>query len=186
MSLCRWLRRHGETVVLNCPNCKKRVRDEEANYCPYCGKLLLTEIPPPPTSARRKLPPIAAGLTTTAAFVLVVYAGLALQTFTLSYFSIGGETGYYPSNYAWLLISATFDLLAFPFGLIGSAAALRRRNMGLAVLGTIFPIISGFVTFISVGLVHGYWMNSGFLAFPIIALSATSTVLTIASRDEFS
>jgi hypothetical protein len=94
MSLFRWLKRHGETVVPNCPNCKKRIRDGEANYCPYCGKLLLTEIPPLPTSATRKLPPIAVGLTTTAVFVLVVYAGLGLQTFTLGYFSIGGETGY--------------------------------------------------------------------------------------------
>lgn len=174
-------------MVLCCPNCKKRIRDEEANYCPYCGKLLLTETPPPPPpSIRGKLPPIAAGLTTTAAFALVVYAGLAFQTFTLSYFSIGGETGYYPSNFAWLLISATFDLLALPFGLIGSAAALRKRNIGLAVLGSTFPIISGFVTFISVGLAQGYWMNSGLFAFPIIALSATSTALTVASRDEFS
>ena len=117
--------------------------------------------------------------------MLVVYAGLALQTFTLNYFSIGSETGYYPSNYAWLLISAAFDLLALPFGLIGSAAALRKRNMGLAVLGTAFPIISGFVTFISVGLSQGYWMKSGLFAFPIIALSATNTALTVDSLDEF-
>jgi hypothetical protein len=70
--------------------------------------------------------------------------------------------------------------------LIGSAAALRKRNISLAVLGTTFPIISGFVTFISVGLAQGYWMNSELFAFPIIALSATSTALTVASRDEFS
>jgi hypothetical protein len=174
-------------VVLCCPNCKKRIRDEEANYCPYCGKLLLTETPPPPPpSIRGKLPLIAAGLTTTAAFVLVVYAGLAFQTFAQSYFSIGGETGYYPSNYTWLLISATFDLLALPFGLIGSVAALRKRNMGLAVLGATFAMISGFVTFMSVGLAQGYWINSELYSFPIIVLAATSTAFIAVSRNEFS
>jgi len=160
---------------LNCPNCGKEIKDEDAVYCPYCKKLL-KYIPSKKTGL-----PIAGG-------ILIILASCI--TFFISLLEIiasSGTLGIYSSLPLFeTLFLGIFGIIIFALGLTGGIMALTRKNFTLSIVGICFSIVEGFMIIIAGGTAENNGLMGGLLlGLPIIVLSILGLIFVTISKAEF-
>ncbi len=155
---------------MNCPNCGKEIREEDALFCPYCA------LPLKLMKKRSGFPTAAGVLAILSASFCMVWAIPALIN-AINYFG----SRWYSSSYSiFMLISGLFSIVAFALGLAAGIATLKRQRFPLAVAGQSVVLASS--------IVIGFFMPYGFgwiLGVPLLVLSIISVVFTAISKKEF-
>lgn len=173
---------------MHCPNCGKEILDENAVFCPYCGKPLA--VPAHQAKAIRSTSfPTAAGV---AIVVAASISGLYGLFGILNIVTDLGSAGSYMNLSFEVLFEGFFGVLAFVFGLVAAIFTLKRRRFALAMFGT------GVLLFFGVGfLTIGIWgmQSAGVLGLNWIAVlieavrmvvpSLLGVIFLHLSRDEF-
>lgn len=134
---------------LNCSNCGKEVKTEDATFCPYCAKSLYLKSNP---SEMRKSFPKIAGILTIMGSALIITIDVTYFTISSRFFEVvfsnwsllSGFTGLIFSYY---LIAEIIGVLSFVFGLVGGVFAIKRRHIKLSVFGMSFLCVSGIMFF---------------------------------------
>jgi predicted nucleic acid-binding Zn ribbon protein len=167
--------------LLNCPNCGKEILDEDASFCPKCGESLEPEYEI--QQKHTDLVLTAAMLTMiAAAFVASVgYIGIYQYTTLLAYY---GST--MASELLGFLIFGVDGIIVAAFTLVGGIFMLKRKWFIFSMLGAIFPLVSIFVTYISIQ--HYHYGFTDILLFTEISatiFSIMSILLIFKSKAEF-
>jgi len=173
---------------LNCPNCGKEIIYEDATFCPKCGESLAPEdetqqdtieIP----QKRTDLVLAAAILSIiSAAFVASLgYIGIYQYTTLLSYY--GSSMA---SEFLGFLIFGVDGIIVSAFALAGGIFMLKRKWFIFSMLGAIFPLVSVFVTYISIQHYnYGFTDIVLFTEISAAILSIMSILLIFTSKAEF-
>lgn len=173
---------------MNCPNCGKEIIYEDATFCPKCGESLAPEdetqqdtieIP----QKRTDLVLAAAILSIiSAAFVASLgYIGIYQYTTLLSYY--GSSMA---SEFLGFLIFGVDGIIVSAFALAGGIFMLKRKWFIFSMLGAIFPLVSVFVTYISIQHYnYGFTDIVLFTEISAAILSIMSILLIFTSKAEF-
>jgi predicted nucleic acid-binding Zn ribbon protein len=166
---------------LNCPNCGKEIPYEDATFCPKCGEPLTPE---DEVQQKRTDLVLAAAMLTiiAAAFVASLgYIGIYQYTTLLSYYGSAMA-----SELFGFLIFGVDGIIVSAFALAGGIFMLKRKWFIFSMLGAIFPLVSVFVTYISIQ--HYNYGFTDILLFTEISatiFSIMSILLIFASKPEF-
>ena len=166
---------------MNCPNCGKEIIYEDATFCPKCGKSLAPE--DEIQQKRTDLVLVAAMLTIiSAAFVASLgYIGIYQYTTLFSYYGSAMA-----SELLGFLIFGVDGIIVSAFALAGGIFMLKRKWFIFSMLGAIFPLVSVFVTYISVQHYnYGFTDIVLFTEISAAILSIMSILLIFTSKAEF-
>lgn len=166
---------------MNCPNCGKEILYEDATFCPKCGKSLAPE--DEIQQKRTDLVLVAAMLTIiSAAFVASLgYIGIYQYTTLFSYYGSAMA-----SELLGFLIFGVDGIIVSAFALAGGIFMLKRKSFILSMLGAIFPLVSVFVTYISVQHYnYGFTDIVLFTEISAAIFSIMSILLIFTSKAEF-
>ena len=170
-------------MFLHCPNCGKEILDENAVFCPYCGKPLAVPAHQAKAIRSTSLPTAAGVVIIMAATISALYGLLGTLNIVLELGRIGSNI-----NLSFeILFEGFFGVLAFAFGLTGAIFAFGRRHFALSMFGT------GLVLFYGLGMMASVWIyRYGLLSIfviivvlPMIFLSLLGVVFLAVSRREF-
>ena len=166
---------------MNCPNCGKEILYEDATFCPKCGKSLAPE---DEIQQKRTDLVLAAAILSiiSAAFVASLgYIGIYQYTTLLSYY--GSSMA---SEFLGFLIFGVIGIIASVFALAGGTFMLKRKWFIFSMLGAIFPLVSVFVTYISIQHYnYGFTDIMLFTEISAAILSIMSILLIFTSKAEF-
>jgi len=166
---------------LNCPNCGKEILYEDATFCPKCGKSLAPE---DEIQQKRTDLVLAAAILSiiSATFVASLgYIGIYQYTTLLSYY--GSSMA---SEFLGFLIFGVIGIIAAVFALAGGTFMLKRKWFIFSMLGAIFPLVSVFVTYISIQHYnYGFTDIMLFTEISAAILSIMSILLIFTSKAEF-
>ena len=173
---------------MNCPYCDKEIIDEDSIYCPKCGKSLAPggDIEQSTLDLQQKrtdLVLVAAVFSIiSAAFVASLgYVGIYQYTALLDYY---GST--MASEFLGFLIFGVAGVIAAVFALVGGIFLLKRKRFKLSTLGFISPLVSVFVTYITIQQYdYGFIEILVFTEIIAFILSFMSGVLVFSSKAEF-
>ncbi|MEJ2240586.1 MAG: zinc ribbon domain-containing protein [Candidatus Bathyarchaeota archaeon] len=174
---------------MNCPQCGNELEDDDATFCPKCGVSLTIEenetqqdiIETPQKQA--DLLPMAAILTMiSATFVASIgYLGVYQYIALLDYY---GST--IASEVLGFLIFGISGFIAAAFALVGVLFILKQKRFTFSLVGTIFPLVSVFVTFICVQQYsYGFTDILIFAEVATAMFSVMSILLCLVSRKKF-
>jgi len=168
-------------MVLTCPRCGKEVQDPDPIYCPYCRTPLKSI-----RSRKTGLPTAGGILTIIAACLCIVWGIMGMAMFLAN---INYSYYYYGSVPVGLFLAdGILGLLGFAGGLAGGILSLKRRNLGLSLLGACLTMLSGLVvtlTFGSMGYGFNGWAVGLMFGIPTIVLSMLSLIFIGISGAEF-
>jgi len=159
---------------LNCPNCGKEILDEDATFCPKCGK---------PLEMQQK----GSDLVLAAAILTIVaaafsaglgYGTIDQYTSAASYFSSIGST--LPPEYLRYLIVGILTIIAGAIAIAGAILMLKRKLIIISILGAIIPLVTVFAPYI---IAQPY--QYGIVEISIIIFAILSGIFVVTSRDEF-
>ena len=166
---------------MNCPNCGKEILYEDATFCPKCGESLAPE---DEIQQKRTDLVLAAAILSiiSAAFVASLgYIGIYQYTTLLSYY--GSSMA---SEFLGFLIFGVIGIIASVFALAGGIFMLKRKWFIFSMLGAIFPLVSVFVTYISIQHYnYGFTDIMLFTEISAAILSIMSILLIFTSKAEF-
>lgn len=166
---------------MNCPNCGKEILYEDATFCPKCGKSLAPE---DEIQQKRTDLVLAAAILSiiSATFVASLgYIGIYQYTTLLSYY--GSSMA---SEFLGFLIFGVIGIIAAVFALAGGTFMLKRKWFIFSMLGAIFPLVSVFVTYISIQHYnYGFTDIMLFTEISAAILSIMSILLIFTSKAEF-
>ena len=174
---------------MNCPYCGNELEYEDATFCPKCGVSLTAEENETQQDIietqqkQADLLPMAAILTMiSATFVASIgYLGVYQYIALIDYY---GST--VASDVLGFLFFGIGGLIAAAFALAGALFILKQKRFIFSLMGTIFPLVSVFVTFICVQQ-YGYGFTD-ILIFAEVAttmFSVMSILLDLVSRKKF-
>jgi predicted nucleic acid-binding Zn ribbon protein len=170
---------------LNCPNCGKEILDEDASFCPKCGESLAPE---DEIQQKRTDLVLAAAMLTIIAATFVAslgYIGMYQYNYSFSYYN-SLVPNYDPSPLFGFLIFGVDGIIVAAFALAGAIFMLKRKWFIFSMLGAIFPLVSVFVTFISIQ--HYNYGFTDILLFTEISatiFSIMSILFIFTSKAEF-
>jgi len=166
---------------LNCPNCGEEILDEDATFCPKCGKSLEAE---DEIQQKRTDLVLAAAMLTIIAAVFVAslgYIGIYQYTTLLAYYGSAMA-----SELFGFLIFGVDGIIVSAFALAGGIFMLKRKWFIFSMLGAIFPLVSVFVTYISIQHYnYGFTDIVLFTEISAAILSIMSILLIFISKAEF-
>lgn len=166
---------------MNCPNCGKEIIYEDATFCPKCGKSLAPE---DEIQQKRTDLVLAAAILSiiSAAFVASLgYIGIYQYNTLLSYYGSAMA-----SEFLGFLIFGVIGIIASVFALAGGIFMLKRKWFIFSMLGAIFPLVSVFVTYISIQHYnYGFTDIMLFTEISAAILSIMSILLIFTSKAEF-
>ena len=174
---------------MNCPHCDNELEYEDATFCPKCGVSLIAEENETQQDIietqqkQADLLPMAAILTMiSATFVASIgYLGVYQYIALIDYY---GST--VASDVLGFLIFGIGGLIAATFALVGVLFMLKQKRFILSLMGTIFPLVSVFVTFICVQLYsYGFTDILIFAEVATTMFSVMSILLDFVSRKKF-
>jgi hypothetical protein len=179
---------------LNCPNCGKEIKTEDATFCPYCSKSLhLQSLIKKPSELRKSFPNYAGTLTILGSCIIMAIGVVYLIT---------GLT--VPNAFNFLTLSGALCIILFPASFIAGIFSLRKRRFTFSVFGTclmtssaiVFSILAqpifsvmlqrlGF-SGLSVGMIGLLSGPVGFIANFGIISGVLSIALAVIAKDQFS
>ena len=174
---------------MNCPHCGSELIYEDATFCPKCGESLTVE----ETEAQQgaiELPEKQIDLLLAASIVTMIAATFVASIGYLGVYQYIALLDYYGSAVAsdvlGFLIFGIDALIAAAFALVGVFLMLKRKRFIFSMVGTIFPLISVFVTLICIQQ-FGYGFTD-ILIFAQVAtamFSVMAILLNFTSRNEY-
>ncbi len=158
-----------------CSHCGREIREEDAEFCPYCAKPLKPQ-------KKRSGFPIASGvLTIIASCISIILGILGTTAFIATY----GQRyyGMVPFGYS---IMGFLCFVAFALGLTSGIFTLKRRRFGLSIAGVSIVLASGIATVIAIGA-QGFFAITAALLFglPVVILAILGIVFIAISKTEF-
>ena len=166
---------------MNCPNCGKEILYEDATFCPKCGESLAPE---DEIQQKRTDLVLAAAILSiiSAAFIASLgYIGIYQYNTLLSYY--GSSMA---SEFLGFLIFGVDGIIVSAFALAGGIFMLKRKWFIFSMLGAIFPLVSVFVTYISVQHYnYGFTDIVLFTEISAAIFSIMSILLIFTSKAEF-
>jgi len=137
---------------LKCPYCDSEIVHEDATFCPKCGKSLTPEDEIEDNSV--EMPEKRTDFVLAAAILTIISAAFVAGLGFIGVYQYDTLISYYGSSLAseflGFLIFGVAGIIAAAFGLAGGIFILKRKWFIFSMLGAIFPLISVFVTFISI------------------------------------
>lgn len=175
-------------MFLHCPNCGKEILDENAVFCPYCGKPLAVPAHQAKAIRSTSLPTAAGVAIIMAATISALYGLLGTLNIVLELGRIGSNI-----NLSFeILFEGFFGVLAFAFGLVAAIFTLKRRHFALSMLG------AGLLLFFGIGIViiemwgmqrtgvlGMNWIAVLINGLPVVVPSLLGVVFLRLSEDEF-
>ena len=174
---------------MNCPHCGSELVYEDATFCPKCGESLTAEEDETQhevIETQQKQTDLLL-----AAVILTMISGTFVASLgylgVYQYFAL---IDYYGSSVAsdviGFLLFGIDGLIAAAFALAGTFLMLKRKWFIFSMLGTIFPLVSVFVTFICVQQYdYGFTDILIFAEVAAAMFAAMSMLLNFASRKEY-
>jgi len=171
---------------LYCPNCGKKVLDEDAIFCPYCSKPLrigLNAGSQPlsftQTKKHSSFPTAAGILSIISACIVIIFGILGFQSFASNY-------PYY-INYRYAIPYFFYDdffigllgTICFGLGLTSGILSIKRKRFALSIIGSSLLLVTALYILTEGGV------SLGLLAIPIFILSILSVVFIAISKGEF-
>jgi len=154
---------------LNCLNCGKEIKSEDATFCPYCAK---------PVHLHQNIAKKRSGYSLTAGILTIISSCISMGIGLLYVLLVSTTLRYYPSGSQILFITATvLSILAFAFGLAGGIFALKRERIKLTVFAMSLLLTSGVAVMVA-------WYLLPF-AIPVVILSIISIVFVSVSKSDF-
>jgi uncharacterized paraquat-inducible protein A len=147
---------------LKCPHCGEEILDEDATFCPKCGKSL--EIRSSKSS----------DMVLAAAILTIISAAFSAG---LGYVSLYYYAYYYSSEY---LIVGILTIVAGAVAIAGALFMFKRKNLIISIIGAIFPLVAVFTPY----LVYGQY-QFGIIEISMIIFAMLSGIFIFTSRDEF-
>ena len=182
---------------MNCPYCDNEILDEDATFCPKCGKPLtleedeeqqnVVEVPQKQTDfvlAAAILTMISATFVASLGYV-GVYQYFAAIDYYVTYYSFSYSAA---SEIAiGFLIFGIDGIITAAFAVAGATFMLKRKLFKFTMLGTIFPLVSVVVTLLCV-MSYGYGFTDILLFTEVSAaiLSVMSILLNYSAKKEYS
>ena len=166
---------------MNCPNCGKEILYEDATFCPKCGESLAPEDEIPQKRTDLVLAAAILSIISAAFIASLGYIGIYQYNTLLSYYGTSMA-----SEFLGFLIYGVIGIIVSVFALAGVTFMLKRKSFILSMLGAIFPLVSVFVTYISIQ--HYNYGFTDILLFTEISaaiLSIMSILLIFTSKAEF-
>ena len=178
---------------MNCPYCGNEITDEDATFCPKCGRSLLTEEEPPQNSTSLQKTRtdllLASAILTIISAAFVASLGCIAVYQNIIYTNIYGTS--MASMFQGFLIFGIADIVFSVFGILGGMYMLKRKRLKISILGIAFLIVSVIATFISIYQYQYALLDititdfTLFSEISVIIFSIFSMVLVFSSRDEF-
>lgn len=172
--------REGVTSELNCPECGKKILDENSSFCAYCGV---------PFDSENKSSDflIAAGiLALVAAAFSIAVAATGINNY-LTYAAYYAQYDYDTSFILGFLLFGVFALVSSIFGFAAGLLSLAGKRFKLAVLGTVLLVASSAFILVVVWLYeYGFGEYVLLSAISPLALSLISTFFMVKSKFAFS
>jgi hypothetical protein len=173
---------------VNCPNCNNEIFDEEATFCPKCGKPLSSE-----GELEQKSVDLSQKQTdlVLAAALLTIIAGAFMASI--------GYTGIYQyqalldyygsvlaSELVGFLIFGVIDILCAAFAIVGALFMLKRKQFKISILGIILLLASVFITYLTITQYQYSFVDILlFSEISVFILSILSGALIITAKNEF-
>jgi len=173
---------------LNCPYCDSEIVNEDAPFCPKCGRSLTPEDEIEEDSV--EMPEKRTDLVLAAAILSMVSAAFVAGLGFIGVYQYNTLLSLYDASLASMflgfLIFGVVGVVAAAFGLVGGVFMLKRKRFIISMLGAILPLISVVVTFISIQ--HYGYTFTDLVLFTEIAtavLSSMSIILNFTSKSEY-
>jgi nitrate reductase NapE component len=172
--------------LLNCPYCGNEIVSEDASFCPKCGKSLTPEENETQQNAL-EAPQKRTDLVLAAAILTMISAAFVAGIGYIGVYQYIGYIEFYdPALLLGFLIYGVDGIIAAAFALAGTVFMLKRKLFIFSTLGTIFPLVSVFVTLICVQhYTYGFTEFLLFTEISVAMLSVMSILLNFASRKEY-
>ncbi|MBT8172233.1 hypothetical protein KJN74_05125 [Candidatus Bathyarchaeota archaeon] len=174
---------------MNCPYCDTELDSEDTTFCPNCGKSFAPENEQEQISER--LVEKRTDLLLCAALLSMISAAFIASTGYIGIYQYLALIEYYgsamTSEFLGFLIFGIIGVVCAIFAIVGSVFILRRKHMKISILGSIFPLIAVFATFITI-IQYNYGFTENTILFSEISvfiLSILSGALLLSSKDEF-
>ena len=173
---------------MNCPNCDKEILDEDAPFCPKCGKSLTPEgeIEQNALDVQQKR----TDLVLAAAILSIISATFIASLGYIGIYQYNTLLAYYGSSMAseflGFLIFGVIGIIASVFALAGGIFMLKRKRFILSTLGFILPLVSVVSTYITIQQYnYGFTDILLFIEITAFILSIMSGILIFTSKSEF-
>ena len=177
---------------MNCPYCDNELVDEDAPFCPKCGKSLapegeLEQISVGVPRKQTDLVLAAALLTIIAAAFIASGGSLYLDQYNVVILNLIYYAPLTASDFLGFLLIGILRIVLIVPALIGSIFMLSRKRFKISILGAVFPIVSVLLTFIIAELIYnyGYTGITIFLDETPLIISIVSVMLLLKSKAEF-
>ncbi len=173
---------------MNCPYCDTELVDEDAPFCPKCGKSLTSEDEPEQNSMiiqqkQTDLLPVAAVLTIIAATFMASIGYIGVYQ-TLALIDFYGTT--LASEFLGFMIFGIVDLLCAGFALVGGMFILKRKRFKISILGVVLLLASLLVTYIiNIQYEYGFTDILLFSEVSVFIMAILSGAIIFTSKVEF-
>jgi len=173
---------------LNCPYCDKEILDEEATFCPKCGKSLAPECELEQNSV--DVPQKRSDLVLAAAILSIVAAAFSAglgYVAIYQYMSLIPYSAYYSDDVLQgFLILGAQGIVASAFAIAGGMFMLKRKYLKISMLGVILLVVSVFGTYITIQhYQYGFTEIVLLSEISILIFSILSGILLLTSKAEF-
>ena len=172
---------------MNCPYCDNEIVDEDATFCPKCGKPLTLEEDEEQQNVV-EVPQKQTDFVLAAAILTMISASFVASLGYLGVYQHIALTEYYDfSLIVGFLIFGIDGIITAAFAVIGATFMLKRKLFKFTMLGTVFPLVSVVVTFLCVtSYKYGFTDTLLFAEVSAAMLSVMSILLNYSARKEYS
>ena len=162
-----------------CPNCSKEFADEDAVFCPQCGKSL---------TAKDEIQRKGTDLVLAAGILSLISASFSSGLGYISIYKYMSLLSYYGHDILQgFLIMGIFGIVASAFGLTGGIFMLKRNRIKISLLGIILLVVSVVVNYAIIQYYqYGFTEILLFAEVSLFILSIGSGALVFTSKAEFS
>ena len=171
---------------MNCPHCGTELTYEDATFCPKCGESLVSEAEETQQEVletQQKQADLLLG----AVILTMISATFVASLGYLGVYQYFAFIEYYDfSLVLGFLIFGFAGIIAAAFALAGAYVMLKRKCFRFSMLGTIFPLISVFITLLCVQHYnYGFTDILVFAEVAVIMFTAMSILMNFTSRKEY-
>jgi hypothetical protein len=170
---------------LNCPYCDKEILDEDATFCPKCGKSLTPECELEQNSV--DMPQKRSDLVLAAAILSIVAAAFSAGLGYTAIYQYMSLISYYGHDvlHGFLILGAQ-GIVVSAFAIVGGMFMLKRKYLIISMLGVVLLVVSVFGTYITIQhYQYGFTEIVLFSEISILIFSILSGILLLTSKAEF-